>query len=61
MIEYWDFYLEGYDASGIVGMGTASTLHSDEPRDKVAELRAVVAEVTGKPVDQPVRPRMGFL
>lgn len=60
MIEYWEYLLHGYDApSG--GMGTATTLHVDEERDNVAELRAVIAEVTGKPCEAPAKPRMGFL
>jgi hypothetical protein len=42
-------------------MGTASPTHHDEaPEDIVALLHAVVEEVTGKPVERPVK-RMGFL
>jgi hypothetical protein len=46
-------------------LGTATTLYRDDPEDAgdraVRDLRAVVEEVTGKPVDKPARPRMGFL
>ena len=60
MIEYWDFYQYGYDApSG--GMGMATTLPVDDERDYGAELRAVVKEITGKPVDEPQRLRIGFV
>lgn len=41
--------------------GTASTL-GPEPEDEViAQLHAVVKEVTGREVDKPVKPRIGFL
>ena len=60
MIEYWDYFMTGYEAPG-GGMGTATTLPVEEKRDLVAELHAVVEEVTGKPVDAPARLRMGFL
>jgi len=60
MIEYWDFWLYGYDEP-IGGSGMATTLPIDPERDHAAELRAVVAEVTGKPCDAPPKPRMGFL
>lgn len=60
MIDYWDYWLDGYDApSG--GSGMATTLPVDHERDRVAELREVVAEVTGKPCEAPPKPRMGFL
>lgn len=60
MIEYWDFWLDGYEPpSG--GSGMATTLHIDQERYRVAELREVVAEVTGKPCEAPAKPRMGFL
>lgn len=60
MIEYWDFWLDGYDApSG--GSGMATTLPVDQDRDYGSELRAVVEEVTGRKVEQAPKPRMGFL
>ena len=59
MIEYWDFALYGYDAPD-GGMGTATTLHHEPDRDFGAELRAVVEEVTGKPVVMPPKSRIGF-
>ena len=60
MIEWWDYYMQGYEApSG--GSGMATTLPVDQERDHAAELRAVVAEVTGKPCEAPTKPRMGFL
>lgn len=59
MIEYWDYW-QGYEApSG--GIGTATTLPAEQERDYGAELRAVIAEVTGKPCEAPTKPRMGFL
>lgn len=59
MIEWWDYW-EGYDVpSGY--SGTATTLPIEEERDYAAELRAVVAEVTGKPCDAPAKPRIGFV
>lgn len=43
------------------GFGHAGGIdHFSAPRDIVAELHAVVAEVTGKPVE-PVKRRIGFL
>lgn len=43
------------------GFGQASGIdHFSAPRDVVAELRAVVEEVTGKPVETQRR-RIGFL
>ena len=60
MIEYWDFYNYGYDAPQ-GGQGMATTLPVDSERDYGAELRAVVAEVTGKPCETTQKPRMGFL
>ncbi len=61
MIEYWDFFLSGYEPPQ-GGQGTATTLPAaDRGRDVAAELRAVVAEVTGKPCEEATKPRMGFL
>ena len=60
MIDYWDFWMDGYDApSG--GSGMATTLPVENERDVVAELRAVVEEVTRKPLPAVDKPRMGFL
>ncbi len=59
MIEWWDYW-HGYDVpSG--GQGMATTLPVEPERDYAAELRDVIAEVTGKPCDAPPKPRMGFL
>lgn len=60
MIEYWDYFSYGYDAP-MPGSGMATTLPTEQERDFGAELRAVVEEVTGKPVEEPAKPRMGFL
>ena len=60
MIEYWDYHLYGYEPPQ-GGQGTASTLPIEEERDYGAELRAVVAEVTGRPCEAPPKPRMGFV
>lgn len=43
-------------------MGYASTLPAeDSGDDMVARLREVVKEITGKPVEEPTKPRIGFL
>lgn len=60
MIEYWDFYTYGYEAPQ-GGQGMATTLPIDAGRDYGAELRAVVEEVTGKPVEAPQPRRIGFV
>ena len=58
--DYWDYWLQPYEPpSG--GMGMMSTLPVEHERDRVAELRAVVAEVSGKPCEAPPTPRIGFL
>lgn len=59
LIEWWDYW-HGYEAP-YGGSGMATTLPTEPERDVVAELHAVVEEVTGKPVEAPPRPRMGFL
>jgi hypothetical protein len=60
VIEYWDFYADGYDApDGGMGMGT--TLPVDGERDFGAELRQAVEDVTGRPVDVPPKRRIGFV
>lgn len=43
--------------TGGIGTLTVTEVHSDV----VAQLHAIVKEVTGKEVEQPVKPRMGFL
>lgn len=60
MIEWWDYYVWGYEAPQ-GGSGMATTLHAEEERDQVAELRATVEEITGRPCERPEKPRMGFL
>lgn len=60
MIEYWDYYTYGYDEPA-GGMGMATTLPIDHERDFGAELRAVVFEVTGRPVEVPQPRRIGFV
>lgn len=42
-------------------MGYASCLPSEQGDDAVRQLHEVVAEVTGRPVEQQTKPRMGFL
>jgi hypothetical protein len=59
VIEYWDYW-QGYEAPQ-GGNGMATTLPVDCERDLVAELYAVVAEVTGNPCEAPTKPRIGFL
>lgn len=41
--------------------GSVSTLPSSAEDATIARLHAVIAEVTGKKVEKPVKPRMGFL
>lgn len=41
--------------------GSASTLPADSPDEVIARLHEVVREVTGQEVEQPAKPRMGFL
>lgn len=41
--------------------GHASTLPPEPENEAIAALHAAVKEVTGKDVEQPPRPRMGFL
>jgi hypothetical protein len=51
--QWWDMYT--------LGLGAAHTVSGEEPhRDIVAELHAVVEEVTGVPVTM-VKARMGFV
>lgn len=40
---------------------SCSTLPVEEESDVIAQLHAVVAEITGKPVPNTEKPRMGFL
>ncbi len=42
-------------------MGHVSTLPVDHEHDVAAELRKVVEEVTGKPVESPPPRRIGFI
>ena len=60
MIEYWDYFNYGYDASGTTGQGMMTTLPVDDDRDIISELHAVVEEVTRIPVAPVNRAPMGF-
>lgn len=40
--------------------GQATTLPAEEEDDTIKRLHQVVAEITGKPVEQPAKPRIGF-
>lgn len=60
MIEWWDYYLYGYDAPER-SHGSVTTLPLDQVRDVAQELRDVVAEVTGEPCEAAERPRIGFI
>jgi hypothetical protein len=42
-------------------MGMATTLGPEDEDDTIRRLHEVIEEITGKPVDKPVKPRMGFL
>ncbi len=55
--EWWEFANE----PGQQFSGYASTLPVDHVRDLVAELRAVVEEVTGSPVEDAPKRRIGFV
>lgn len=44
-----------------MGGQASPTMPAEPGRDLVAELHAVVEEVTGKPVERLAKPRMGFL
>lgn len=51
-----------YDPGFTTGQGSAHAVSGEAPdHDPVQALRDVVAEVTGKPVEAPPKPRMGFL
>jgi len=41
--------------------GSCSTLPQEQEDDTIARLHAVIKEITGKDVERPVKPRMGFL
>jgi hypothetical protein len=41
--------------------GTVSTLPAEDENEAVRLLRKVVKEVTGRDVDEPSKPRIGFL
>lgn len=42
-------------------IGHISTLPSEPENEAVRELHQAVAEVTGKAVEPPIKPRIGFL
>ena len=60
LIEYWDYWMNGYDATPPQSMGMASTLPAESQRDYGAELRAVIEEVTRKPCDPEQKRPIGF-
>ena len=41
--------------------GYAGTLPAEREDDTIRRLHAVIEEITGKKVEQPVKPRIGFL
>lgn len=57
MPEWWEFVND--DPSQFSGY--VSTLPVDHARDLVAELRAAVEEVTGEPVAEEPKRRIGFV
>lgn len=57
--QWWDYW-GGYEAPW-PSQGSATTLPTEPENDVIADLHKVVEEVTGSPVERPVRPRMGFL
>ena len=53
---------DGGDSYSLHMSGSASTLPAEDAEDDIIkQLHAVVAEITGKPVEAPERRRMGFL
>lgn len=41
--------------------GHATTLPAEEENETIRKLHAVIAEITGKPVEPPAKNRIGFL
>ena len=60
MIDYWDYFLTGYDLSGS-NMGMATTLPVEAERDIAAELRAAYTEATGNKLPEVEPRRIGFV
>jgi hypothetical protein len=58
VIRDFDDYAESYP---VHSTGTASTLPAEQEDEVVRLLREVVKEVTGRDVEQPAKPRIGFL
>jgi hypothetical protein len=58
MIRDFDYYTDSYP---LHSTGTASTLPAEDENEAVRLLREVVKEVTGRDVEQPAKPRIGFL
>ena len=60
MITWWDYWADGYQPPQ-GGMGMATTLPHEEPRDFAAELRKAVEQATGVVIDAPPpKRRIGF-
>jgi hypothetical protein len=64
-MKYWqpDYSIDDADliSRSAGGSGTATTLPTDAEDDTVKRLHAVIEEITGKPVLQKEKPRIGFL
>lgn len=52
---------DGDDSYPLHMMGHVTTLPGESENETVEQLRQVVFEITGKRVEPPVKPRMGFL
>jgi hypothetical protein len=52
---------DGSDSYSLHMSGQASTLPAEEENETVRMLREVVKEITGRDVEQPTKPRIGFL
>ena len=62
MNDYPKLHLPFDDESHTLWMtGQATTLSNEPDEDIIERLHAVVAEITGRPVLKPQKPRMGFL
>jgi hypothetical protein len=58
VIHDYESYTDSYP---LHSTGTASTLPAEDENEAVRLLREVVKEVTGRDVDEPSKPRIGFL
>lgn len=64
-MKHWqpDYSIDDGDmiSRSLGGSGMATTLPVDEESDIIKRLHDVIAEITGKPVIQPEKARIGFI